>query len=327
MIKASVIIPNWNGRKFLRSCLSSLEEQTFKDFEVIVVDNGSTDGSVDFIKKNFPKVKILELNKNIGFSPAVNLGIQQAEGKYIILLNNDTKADQNCLRYLVQAADQHPEVGMVAAKLLNFYNPKVIDSAGDFIDAVGHANNIGFGQKDGPEFKREGYVFLVCGGGALFKRHMLDKVGLLDEAFFAYFEDVDLCLRAQLQGFKGWYEPKALIYHIHKATSARVKALAEYLQFRNMTMTIIKNFPGSLLIKDLNWLKIFLVNINTVRFLASEGYLKEAIRAEFYILLNLPKLLVKRFQIQSRKKTSDRYIIENIRPKKVTVFGLLKEGF
>lgn len=327
MPEVSVIIPNWNGYEFLPDCLSSLKKQEFEDFEVIVVDNGSADNSVDFIQTRFPQVKVIELNKNIGFAAAVNLGIKVACGKYIALINNDTKVDKNCLKYLVQAMKEHPDAGMVAAKMLNFHHPEIIDSAGDYIDAVGHANNIGLGEKDGPKFNREGYVFLVTGGGGLFKKEVFDMVGLLDEDYFAYFEDVDLCLRAQMYGFKGWYQPKAVILHIHKATANRNKAFTEYLQFRNMTMTIIKNFPTELLLRDFNWVKIILVNINTVRFLISQGYGLAALKAEVYILFNFLRLLRRRSQIQKQMKVDPGYIAGNIRPKKVTLFGLLEPGF
>lgn len=326
MPKASIIIPSWNGLELLKVSLASLVKQTFTDFEIIVVENGSTDGSVQYLENNFPKIKLIKLQKNIGFAPAVNLGIKKALGKYIILINNDTKVDKNCLQYLVKAADEHPEVGMVAAKMLQFNNPKLIDSSGDYIDAVGHANNLGWGEEDGGRWNQTGYTFLVTGGGGLFKKQIFNKVGLFDDNYFAYMEDVDLCLRAQLSGFKGWYEPKAIIYHIHKATSNRNKAFTEYLQYRNMTMTVIKNFPKKLLLTNLNWLKIILVNLNTIRFLATQGYLWQALKAEFYVLSHFSYLLKKRSKIQKMKIVDDQYIIDNIRPKKITFFGLIKKG-
>lgn len=322
----SVVIPNWSGKHLLKVCLSSLKKQTFKDVEIIVVDNGSMDGSIEYIKKYYPKTKVISLDKNYGFAKAVNEGIKKSLGKYIVLINNDTEVDKNCLQYLVEAAKNKKDVGFVAAKMLNFYKRDRIDSAGDWIDVVGHANNIGQGEKDGPKFSVPGYAFLVTGGGGLFKREVFEKVGLLDEDYFAYFEDVDLCLRAQLQGFKGWFEPRAKIYHIHKATSNKVKPLAEYWQFRNLTQTVIKDFPSELLKKDFNWLRVLLVNINTVRFLATQGLFWQGIKAEVYILLHLPQLLRKRSEIQNSKKVSDEYIIENFIPKKITLFGLFRNG-
>lgn len=325
--KVSVIIPNWNGQQFLQTCLLSLKKQTFKDFEVMVVDNGSVDGSVEYMHQFFPQFKVIELEKNVGFAKAVNIGIEKSQGKYIVLINNDTRVDKNCLYYLVKAADRHQKMGMVTAKMLQFNNPQLINGVGDYIDVVGHADNIGRGEKDGPKFSRSGSVFLVSGGGGLFKREVFDKVGLFDEDYFAYFEDVDLCLRAQFSGFKGWYEPKAVIYHIHKATAKKINHLVEYLQFRNMTMTVLKNFPAELLKKDLNWLKIILVNFNTVRYMATQGYLWQALGAQWYIFRNVFKILQKRAQIQSHIKVPMDYVIKNFRPKKVTLFGLLKRGF
>jgi GT2 family glycosyltransferase len=324
--KASVIIPNWNGLELLRVCLKSLENQTLKDFEVIVVDNGSKDGSVEYIEKFYPKTKVIKLQTNTGFAFAVNRGVENSEGKYIFLLNNDTEVDKNCIKKLVDTAEKNPDVSFIAAKLINFYKRDLIDSAGDYIDDVGHADNIGRGKKDGEEFSKPGPVFLVTGGGCLIRKDVFDKVGLLDEDYFMYFEDVDFGFRAQLLGHKGYFEPKAIIYHIQKASSNRNKTLVEYLQFRNMTMTIIKNFPKGLLLYKFNWLRIFWVNINTIRFLATKGYLKEALEAEGYILLNFFKLLKKRKDIQSKKVVSDDYIINNVRRKKLTLFGLFPKG-
>lgn len=322
---ASVVIPNWNGKELLKVSLPSIQKQSLKNFEVIIVDNGSTDGSVEYIKKNFPDFKVIQLEKNIGFSPAVNIGIKVAKGDYVILINNDTKVEREALFYLVKAAKDHPGVGMVAAKMIQFYNPKLLDSAGDYIEVVGHADNIG---RDQPieSFNNPGFIFLVTGGGGLFKRQMLDKIGLLNDDYFAYFEDVDLSLRAQLAGYKAWFEPKAVIYHRHKATSNRNKPFTEYLQFRNMTMTIIRDFPSALMKKDFNWIKIILVNLNTVLFLVKNGYGKEALQSEWYIIKNIHRLLKERQRIQSQKNVSDEYIIENFQPKKITFFGLLKKG-
>lgn len=325
-LKISVVIPNWNGKHLLKTCLTSLQKQTLKGVEIIVIDNGSVDGSLTYIKRYFPQIKLIELDKNYGFAKAVNEGIKSSRARMVVLINNDTEVDKNCLKYLYQAAKARSQVGFVAAKMLNFYQRDKIDSAGDYIDVVGHANNIGLGELDGPKFNKAGEIFLVTGGGGLFKREVFASVGYLDEDYFAYFEDVDLCLRAQLQGFKGWFEPKAKIYHMHKATSNKVRRQAEYWQFRNMTQTIIKDFPHGLLLKNFNWLRVLLVNLNTVRFLGTQGLFWQGIKAEAWILAHLPKLLWKRWQIQKSKRVSDDYMISNFKNKKITLFGLIKEG-
>lgn len=324
--EVSIIIPNWNGKHLLKKCLSSIGKQTYRDFEILVIDNGSVDGSQNFIKKNFAQVNLIELKNNIGFASAVNLGIKICTGNYMVLINNDTKVDKNCIKYLVSAAKKNKSAGMIAAKILQLDKPKLIDSAGDYIDAVGHANNLGYGEEDGMEFEKGKYVFLVSGGGCLIKRKVFESIGFFDPDYFAYMEDVDFSFRAQLYGYKAFFEPKAVIYHKHKATSSKYPAFTEYLQYRNMTMTIIKDFPIALFLRDLNWLKIILVNINTIRYLAGIGYLKEALKAELFVLFNLFNLLKKRKQIQSDIKVPVEYILENIRPKKLTFFGFLSKG-
>lgn len=315
--KVSLIIPSWNGLELLKISLPSITLQSFKDIEVIIVDNGSKDGSVEYVENKFPQFRLVKLSSNTGFSPAVNTGIQKALGKYIVLINNDTKLDKNCVQFLVDAADEHPEAGFVAAKMLKFSNPKKIDSAGDFIDTVGHASNIGLDEDNGMKFNSPGYVFLASGGGCLLKKDMLNQVGLFDEDYFAYFEDVDLMLRAQMKGFKGWYQPKAVIYHIHKATSSKNPNFLEFLQYRNMMQTIIKDFPAGVLFYKLNFLKIILVNINTFRYLTCKGYFFSALKAQWYIISHFGKLLQKRKTIQQEKKVSDKYILENMVEKKI----------
>jgi GT2 family glycosyltransferase len=325
-LKASVIIPNWNGVELLKVCLKSLKNQTLSNFEIVVVDNGSKDDSVKFIEEKYPDIKLVRLRTNTGFANAVNEGFKASQGEYIILINNDTEVDKKCIEKLVNTADTKKDISFIAAKMINFYKRNTVDSAGDYIDDVGHADNIGRGATDEPKFLQSCPVFLVTGGGCLIKREVFGKVGLFDSDYFMYFEDVDFCFRAQLLGFKGWYEANAIIYHIQKASSNRNKALVEYLQFRNMTMTIIKNFPKGLLLYKLNFLRIFWVNLNTVRFLATQGYLMEALKAEAYILLNFSKLLKKRKEIQSKKVVSEEYIISNVRRKKLTLFGLFPKG-
>lgn len=315
--KLSIVIPSWNGLELLKICLPSLIKQTFKDFEVIIVDNGSGDDSVKYIQKNFPSFKIIKLPKNIGFAGAVNRGIKKAFGKYIILLNNDTEIDKNCLEYLVKTADSHPEVGIVAAKIKNFYHRNIIDNAGDEIDIIGHSFTRGTGQKDGLKFNKPDYIFLVTGGGSLFKKEVFNKIGFFDEDYFLYMEDVDFCFRAQLAGFKAWYEPKAVIYHKRMSTSSKNMSFVEPECFRNMTMNIIKDYPLSLIFHKFNWLKIILVHLNTIKYLAGKNYLWQALKADWYILTNFKKLLEKRKKIQSLKIVSDEYIISNVKDKKL----------
>lgn len=325
-MKTSVIIPSWNGEDLLKICLPSLRKQTAKNFEVIIIDNGSKDGSVDYIEKNFPDFRVIKLLKNLGFAPAVNIGIKKSKEKYVILLNNDTEVDKDCIKFLVKAADEHPEVGFVASKILNFYKRNIIDNAGDYIDGGGHPNTYGTGEKDEPKFNKPGFVFMATGGGSLFKKTAIKKVGLFDEEYFVYMEDVDFCLRAQMLGIKGWFEPRAKIYHIRMATSSRNPPFFQYLTFRNMTINIIKNFPKGLLLYDFNWLRIILVNLNTVFYLTRQGFFWQALRAEWYVISHFKKLLEKRRMIQKSKIVTDEYFIKNVKKKPITFFGLFPKG-
>ncbi|MBI2040305.1 glycosyltransferase family 2 protein [Candidatus Microgenomates bacterium] len=311
----SVIIPNWNGVELLKLSLPSLEKQSFKSLEIIIVDNGSTDNSIKYINDTFPKVKVIKLERNYGFAKAVNIGIKKTNGKYIIFLNNDTEIDKSCIQYLVQAVLRKSNVGFIQAKSLNFKKRNIIDNASDTIDAVGHLKTYGLGENDGPKFRSAGYIFLASGNGTLFKREVFDQVGLFDEDYFFYMEDADFCLRAQLKGFKGWFEPKAKIYHLRGATSSKNPQFFDCQVFRNMTMTIIKDFPNKLLLKDFNLLKIILVHLNTIKYLFSKGYFFSVLKSEWDIVRSLGKLLKKRKEIQSSKIVDDQYIIENIAPK------------
>ncbi|MFA5933080.1 MAG: glycosyltransferase family 2 protein [Microgenomates group bacterium] len=316
----SVVIPSWNGIELLNDCLLSLEKQSYKSLEVIVVDNGSSDDSVKYIKSNFPKFKVVELSYNQGFSVAVNIGIKKSLGEYIFILNNDTEVDKNCILHLVKALSKNQEVGMMASKILNFYQRDFIDNAGDELDTVGHLLVKGYGKKDGLKFSKQYSLFLVSGGGSLFKREVFEKIGYFDESYFMYMEDADLCFRAQLAGFRALFEPRAIIYHKRMATSSKNLSLVECLNFRNMTMNIIKDFPVALLMHNFNWLKIILVNLNTLKYLIGKGYLMGALKAEWFILCNLRVLFEKRKIIQKSKIVSDQYIIKNVKEKRCNIF-------
>lgn len=312
----SVIIPNWNGLELMKICLPSLLKQSYENFEVIVVDNGSSDGSVNYLKVKFPQIKNVVLSKNFGFSKAVNEGIKASKGEFIFLLNNDTEVDKDCIRELVCAVEEHSEVGFVSAKILKFDRRGIIDNAGDYLDSVGHLLTRGLNEKDDKNFQVGEYIFLATGGGSLIKRQVFNKIGFFDESYFFYMEDADLCFRAQLAGFKGWFEPEAKIYHMRMASSKKNPVLFDTLVFRNMTITMLKDFPMGLILHNFNWLKIILVHLNTIRFLISKGYLLEVVKAEFFILSNLGNILKKRRKIQKSKTVTDEYIIENVLQKK-----------
>jgi GT2 family glycosyltransferase len=240
----SIIIPNWNGAKFLPTCCDALARQTYHNLEILVVDNDSHDGSQELLKKRYPQVKLIELPENRGFTGACNAGMRAAKGDLIALLNNDTEADSGWVAAVVDAFDRHPEIGAVASKMLLFDKRDHIHTAGDFFTTDGRAGNRGVWQRDEGQFDREEYVFSACGGSSVYRKAMLDQIGLLDDDFFFSGEDVDLGWRAQLAGWRCLYMPKAIVYHHLSATGGGTTA--SYYDGRNLIFIIAKNYPSEL---------------------------------------------------------------------------------
>ncbi|HUX87896.1 MAG TPA: glycosyltransferase family 2 protein [Chloroflexota bacterium] len=238
----SVVIANYNGRDLLGECLESLRQQTYSAYEVIVVDNGSTDGSAQWLGEHFPEVKLVRLPCNRGFAGGSNAGISVARGELIALLNNDTVVAPGWLEEMVRVLADQSEVGMVAAKLLFWNQPNVINSTGIAIDRVGIAWDRRGGQLEQPD-ESVVEVFGPCGGAALYRRTMLDDVGAFDEDFFCYLEDVDLAWRARLAGWRCLYAPKARVMHHHSATSVENSPFKRYHLGRNKVWMIAKNYP------------------------------------------------------------------------------------
>jgi GT2 family glycosyltransferase len=240
----SIIIPNWNGAKYLPTCLDALGKQTYPSIEVIVADNASQDGSQELIKTRYPQVKLIELRENRGFTGACNTGIHAAQGDYIALLNNDTEVDKGWAKAVVDAFQMHPEVGIVASKMLLFDRRDHIHTAGDYFTVDGRAGNRGVWEKDTGQFDREEYVFSACGGSSAYRKTMLDQTGMLDDDFFFSLEDMDLAWRAQLTGWRCLYTPEAIVYHHLSATGGGVTA--SYYDGRNLIFTLVKNYPAAL---------------------------------------------------------------------------------
>lgn len=240
----SIIIPNWNGIKFLQPCLDSLARQTYTKLEVIVVDNASEDGSQAYIRDHYPNVILVELSENLGFTGGCNAGMRVAKGELVSLLNNDTEVDDGWAAAVVDAFVRHPEVGLVASKMLLFNQRDHIHTAGDFFTVNGKAGNRGVWQRDEGQFDREEYVFSACGGSSVYRHDMLNKIGLLDDDYFFLLEDVDLGWRAQLSGYRCLYTPNAVVYHHLSATGGGVTA--SYYDGRNRIMLLVKNYPAAL---------------------------------------------------------------------------------
>ena len=236
-----MIIPTWDGADLLRSALSSLRRQTFTGFETIVVDNGSRDATPAMLASEFPEVQVVRFAENRGFAPAVNAGLNAARGDVLALMNNDVEADPGWLAALVGALERHPDAGFVASKMLSARDPSRIDSAWD---AMGLAPfNVGHGEFDGPRFAEGRYVLSACAGAAAYRRSFFDRVGLFDEGFFAWFEDVEIGIRGQLAGWRCWYEPGAVVRHLGSATAARMLDRKIVLLIRNNLTLFFQTMP------------------------------------------------------------------------------------
>ena len=252
-MKTTVVIPNYNGKQFLQDCLGSLSESTV-EIAVIVVDNGSTDGSVSWIKEHFPRVELICFPENKGFCSAVNAGIEASATPYVFLLNNDTKTDEFCMERLEQAMEADGRIFSVGAKMLSMKEPELVDTAGDLYSAFGWAYAIGKG-KPSSNYTAPRRVFSNCAGAALYRRKYLEQIGLLDELHFAYLEDVDLGYRAQIFGLKNVTEPSAVVYHAGSgSTGSRYNAFKVAHSSRNNIYLVYKNMPFLQLILNLPFL-------------------------------------------------------------------------
>ncbi|MDP2921387.1 MAG: glycosyltransferase family 2 protein [Candidatus Omnitrophota bacterium] len=250
-ILVSVIVVNWNGLRYLRSCLASILFQTCKKIEVIVVDNNSTDGSVDFIKKEFPQVRLIRNSKNYGFAKGNNIGIRIARGEYIVTVNNDTELEAGCVQELVRAVNISSDIGMCAAKILLFNHRDLIDSAGMLLYPDGLAICRGHLAADAGNFNTAEEIFLPTACVALYRKEAIVKAGYFDENYFAYCEDTDLGLRIRMLGYKCVYEPRARVYHHYSGTTGQDLSLKIYLSERNRVYTIIKCYSLAGLIESL----------------------------------------------------------------------------
>ncbi len=309
----SVVIPNWNGARHLPACLDSLRRQTYPRLEVIVADNGSNDDSLALLARDYPWARVLPLGENRGFAGACNAGMRAAQGAVVILLNNDTEAAPDWIEEVVAAFDRHPEVGLVASKMLLFDRRDVFHTAGDFYRLDGIPGNRGVWQRDEGQYDVEEYVFSACGGSAAYRRAMLEQVGLLDEDFFFSCEDVDLAWRAQLRGWRCIYAPRAVVYHKLSATGGGVTA--SFYDGRNFIYLLAKDYPGDLW--RAHWKAILRAQarITAAAMRAWRGAAARArLRGQLAGLLGLPRMLRKRRAVQRARTVSREYLESLLTP-------------
>jgi GT2 family glycosyltransferase len=289
----SAVILNFNGKRYLEDCLTSVLSQTFRDFEVIIVDNGSSDDSTEYLATHYPWVKVVKNEKNLGFAGGTNSGIRQARGEYILTLNNDTHMHNRFLECLVRVMKSDKSVGMCAPKML-FCDGR-INSTGICLSRSGAAWDRGMSEPDKGQYDIQEEVFGPCAGAALYRREMLEEIGLFDEDFFLYMEDVDLAFRGRLAGWKCFYVPDAKVHHIYGGTTGFGSDLSVYYGNRNHLWYVAKNFPGRLLIKSLPW--IIGRSLAVVPYYAKMGKGRIILRSKLDALRGLPIMLRKRGRV------------------------------
>lgn len=306
-IKIAIVVPNWNGKDTLGDCLDSLLNQSYPA-KIIVVENGSTDGSAEFLKENYPTVTTLPQPKNLGFAGGVNVGIRYSlEQKYnaIALFNNDAVADKEWLKHLVSELDSHSEAGIVTCKLLKS-DKKHIDSTGDLYTTWGLPYPRGRDETKLDKYDDSVEVFGASGGASLYRASMLKEIGLFDEDFFAYYEDVDISFRAQLAGWKVRYTPKSVAYHQQGLTSSKIKGFTTYQTFKNFPWLFWKNVPGKLVFSIFWRFTVAYTSIFISTIINGRGWY--AIKGLLTALWLLPKKLGQRRTIQQQRKVPIEYI-------------------
>ena len=320
---ASIIVVNFNGMHLLEECLDSLLDQSYKEIEIIVVDNGSQDGSCEFIEKRYSdKVKLMKNKTNLGCTGGSNIGICASKGEFIVLVNNDTRSDKEMVGHLIEAGKADEKIGMCATKLLNYFEPNVIDAAGMVIYKDGLNQGRGRFEIDRGQYEDIEEIIYASDGGALLKRAMLDDIGLFDEDFFLYGEEADMGLRARLLGWKAIYVPKAIIYHKISQTGGQYSALKLFYAERNRLFVVIKCYPILFLFKSFyctilrywfQFLSILQKRGASIKFIKNTSILivvKTLILAYFSVLVNFPKLLKKRTQIRKNKRINDKEFLD-----------------
>jgi GT2 family glycosyltransferase len=326
----SVIVVNWNGLAYLPECLDSLAAQSYGALEVIVVENGSTDGSVEYLRgQPADRLRLVESPSNLGFAGGNNLGIRASKGAYLALLNNDAVADPHWVEALVSAAEADPGVGMCASRIYVWRRPDLLDGAGLLVSGDGIGRGRGRHERDGERYEREADVLLPSGCAALYRRSMLDAIGLFDEDFFAYCEDTDLGLRARIGGWRCRYVPGALVRHHYSGSTSPHSPFKAFHVERNRIWVVVKCFPAGMAAMSLVYtvaryaLQVYSAIISrgaAAKLAAAQSPWALAgivVRAWVAALVRLPEMWRRRRAIRSTSKISRRELARLLRAHRV----------
>jgi GT2 family glycosyltransferase len=301
--RLTVVLTNYNGRALLECVLPSLQAQTFRSFATIVVDDCSSDDSVAYLRECWPEVTVIELPSNRGVTAAMNVALDACSSELVGLFNNDVELAPDCLAELLAALESHPRIGSVTPKMLDFAQRSIVDGAGDILNWRGGGRRRGHGERDAGQYDRPQEIFGACGGAAIYRREALDVVGALDEAYYAYYEDIDWAFRAQLAGFRCRYVPSAVLYHRGSATLGRgMTEFNGYHLWRNPIWLIAKCYPLGALLRHAPALARG--QAGNLLVAARERKLNVWARAMRDALLGLPAVLRKRRAVQRSRVIS-----------------------
>lgn len=329
----SIIIVNWNGKENLRGCFQSLAKISYSPYEIILVDNGSNDGSVEMVKKLTKlnkRIKLIGNKENLGFAKANNQGFKKAKGKYILLLNSDTKVAPDFLTKLIGVMEKDEKISVVQPKII-FMDSKRLQAGGAFLTNTGFLYHYGYGKDpNNGKYNHRMEIFSANGSCMLVKREVIEKVGLFDPDFFCYFEETDFCWRVWLAGYKIVYVPDSVIYHKGAQSAQRLPiSFIQYHSFKNRLCTYLKNFSFK------NLFRIFLPHlllceISALAYLVTgkPGYTFAIQRAIFWNIFNLGKTFKKRSKIQQRiRQVADDAFIPLLTKKvKLSYYSYLSQG-
>ena len=301
----TVIIVNWNGEKLLPDCLESLRKQEFQQFSTILVDNGSSDGSLEVVSEGYPEIRVISLSENTGFAAANNAAFSQASTKYIALLNNDAVAHPQWLRHLTESLENNPVAGFAASRILYYDNQEIIDRAGDGYSRAGAGVLRGRGLP-AKEYAQSQTIFGACAAAAIYRKAMLDHVGFFDPEFFLLYEDVDLSFRAQLSGYPCLYVPDAVVFHKVSSSIIRDSPVSIYHGHRNLEWVYFQDMPFGLILRSF-WFHA-MYDLAALFYFTSRGLARPFLTAKWHAVRSFERIMKNRRRIQSEKRVSNDYL-------------------
>jgi GT2 family glycosyltransferase len=304
----AVIVITYNGRRHLKECFNALLEQTYKNFEIYLIDNASSDGSSSFVHENFPQVNIIRFEKNYGFAEGYNRAINRVNSKYTVLLNDDTKVDSKWLEELTKAMNDDTQILAAGSKIFFYDKPSLIQHAGGKFTITGAGIDSGFGEKDQVLCNKPKYAGMVCGCAMMLRKELFESLGGFDNQYFAYFEDVDICWRGWLWGYKTVYVPTSIVYHKFGGSwGKRSSHNRVFYGTKNRFANILKNFGGRNLILAVIATCIFdFVKVTSFLLENQKKSVLAVLKAYYQIFLNLPNYMRIRGKVQSKRKLSDK---------------------